>query len=246
MSFNDSDDDPLIVALDFGSAAEANALVRRLGRDAGFYKVGLELFVAAGPDFIRELVGGGKRVFLDAKFHDIGETVRRATEQSARLGVSFLTVHGQPQVMQAAAEARGDRDLRIFAVTVLTSLNDRDLERAGYDCGVRNLVSRVVENALEARVDGVIASALDVAAVRRQVHSADAANSGSKFLVITPGVRSPGAAKGDQKRVATPSEALRDGADYLVIGRQITRAADPRDALLKIRDEIGTAAPPAK
>ena len=230
------DDDPLIVALDLESAAEANDLVRQLGRDVTFYKVGLELFTAAGPDFVRQLIGGGKRVFLDLKFHDIGETVRRATAQVARLGVSFLTVHGQPQVMQAALDGRGDLDLRIFAVTVLTSLNDRDLERAGYDCGIRELVNRVVENALECGVDGVVSSALDAAAIRRQT---------KKLLLITPGVRSPGAIKGDQKRVATPAEALRDGANYLVIGRQVTRAADPRAALHQIRDEIESGPPHA-
>ncbi len=224
-------EDPLIVALDVESADEANELVRQLGRDADFYKVGLELFTAAGPDFVRQLIGGGKRVFLDLKFHDIGEQVKRATAQVARLGVSFLTVHGQPQVMQAALEGRAGSDLRVFAVTVLTSLNDRDLEQAGYDCGVRDLVSRVVENALQVGIDGVISSALDAAAIRRQA---------AKLLLITPGVRSPGAARGDQKRVATPAEALRDGANYVVIGRQVTRASDPRKALLQIRDEIET------
>jgi orotidine-5'-phosphate decarboxylase len=231
-------DDPVIIALDVESAAEARDLVRQLGRDAGFYKVGLELFTAAGPDFVRELIGGGKRVFLDLKFHDIGETVRRATAQVARLGASFLTVHGQPQVMRAAVEGRGEHDLRIFAVTVLTSLNDRDLERAGYDCSVRELVNRVVDNALEFRVDGLIASALDASAIRRHIHNSETAKLGPELLLITPGVRSRGAAKGDQKRVATPAEALRDGADYLVIGRQVTRAADPCAALGQIRDEI--------
>ncbi len=231
-------DDPVIIALDVESAAEAKDLVRQLGRDANFYKVGLELFTAAGPDIVRELIGGGKRVFLDLKFHDIGETVRRATAQVARLGASFLTVHGQPQVMQAALEGRGEHDLRIFAVTVLTSLNDRDLERAGYDCSVRELVNRVVDNALESKVDGLIASALDAAAIRRHIRASDMTKPGQELLLITPGVRSRGAAKGDQKRVATPAEALRDGADYLVIGRQVTRAADPRAALSQIRDEI--------
>jgi orotidine-5'-phosphate decarboxylase len=222
--------DPLIVALDVPTAGEARALVAALGDSAGFYKVGLELYTAAGPDFIRELIGQGKRVFADLKFYDIGETVKRATAQVARLGATFLTIHGSGQVMRAATEGRASASLKLLAVTVLTSFDAADLREFGYDCGVRDLISVVVHKAQETGIDGVITSPVDAAAVRAQ--------SGPGLLIVTPGVRSRGSAIGDQKRIATPAEALHDGADYLVIGRQVTRSADPRAAILSIRDEI--------
>lgn len=226
-------DDPLIIALDFDSAAEARALVRQLAGETGFYKVGLELFTSAGPDFVRELIDSGKRVFLDLKLFDIGETVKRATAQISRLGAAFLTIHGSPQVMRAAHAGRDNSTLQLFAVTVLTSLDDDDLQEAGYACSVRDLSHLTVRKALEIGIDGVIASPREAVSIRTQA--------GPNLILVTPGVRSKGAATGDQKRVATPAEALRDGADYVVIGRQITRAAHPLAALEQIREEITNA-----
>jgi orotidine-5'-phosphate decarboxylase len=225
--------DPLILALDFESADRARELVRTVGDAASFYKVGLELYAAAGMPFVEELLGLGKQVFLDLKLHDIGETVKRATAVIARSGVTFLTVHASVSVMRAAVDARGASNLRLLAVTVLTSLDDVDLREDGYDRGGRELVEMRARQAVELRVDGVVASALEAARIRQLA--------GPDLLLVTPGVRSRGSAAGDQKRVATPAEALRDGADYLVIGRQVTRAADPVAALCLLRQEIEAA-----
>lgn len=223
---------PVIVALDFDSADAARELVEQLGDLVSFYKVGLELYAAAGMSFVRELVERGKDVFLDLKLYDIGETVRRATVQVARSGARFLTVHGSRAVMQAAVEGRASSPLKLLAVTVLTSFDQDDLADLGYPCAVADLVSLRVRKAMEAGVDGIVCSPLEVAMVRALAPRA---------ILVTPGVRSAGAGKGDQKRVATPAEAIRAGADYLVIGRQITRAADPRQEALRILAEIETA-----
>ena len=221
---------PLIVALDVDSAAEARSLVERLGDSVGFYKVGMELYAAAGMEFVRELVASQKRVFLDMKFYDIGETVKRAVAQAAKSGVRFLTVHGSGAVMRAAVEGRGDSPLRLLAVTVLTSFDEADLADLGYPCPVRDLVALRVRKAMDAGIDGLVCSPLEAAEVRRLA--------GPAAILVTPGVRSAGAGKGDQKRVATPAEALDSGANYLVIGRQVTRAPDPRAEVLRICDEI--------
>ena len=202
---------PLIIALDVESAAQARALVKALGDSAGFYKVGMELYAAAGMEFVRELIGTGKRVFLDQKYYDIGETVKRATAQVAASGVRFLTVHAQRAVVRAAVEGKGDSSLKVLAVTVLTNFDDSDLRRDGHSCSVGDLVSLRVKNAIEAGADGIVCSPLEVAGVRQLA--------GPNTILVTPGVRSAGAAAGDQKRVATPAEAIRNGADYLVIGR---------------------------
>ena len=224
---------PIIVALDVDSAREARLLVAKLGSSVNFYKVGLELYAAAGAEYVRELIGEGKNVFLDLKFYDIPETVKRATAQVARMGVKLLTVHGVSSVMRAAAEGRGDAALKLLAVTVLTSFGPEDLADQGYDCPVAELVAARTRKAMEAGMDGIVASPLEAAAVRRLI--------GKNKLLVTPGVRSAGTAKGDQKRTATPVEAMRDGADYLVIGRQITRAADPAREASRILEEIGAA-----
>jgi orotidine-5'-phosphate decarboxylase len=221
---------PIIVALDVESAAEARGLVRALGSHVGFYKVGMELYAAAGMDYVRELLGEGKEVFLDMKFYDIGETVKRAVSQVARTNVKFLTVHGSIPVMRAAAEGRAGSNLKLLAVTVLTSFDRQDLADLGYPCEVSELVNLRVKNARAAGFDGIVASPLEA----RQVRAA----AGPDAILVTPGVRSAGAAKGDQKRVATPAEALRDGADYVVIGRQITRAADPAAEAGRLLQEI--------
>jgi len=221
---------PIIVALDVESAAEARALVVWLGGHTSFYKVGMELYAAAGMDFVRELLGQGKDVFLDLKFYDIPETVKRAVAQVARTGVRFLTVHGSGAILRAAAEGKAASDLKLLAVTVLTSFGREDLDDLGYACEISTLVERRARKAMEAGMDGIVASPLEAAAVRRIV--------GPNAILVTPGVRSAGAARGDQKRVATPAEAIRDGADYLVMGRQITRAADPAAELARVLEEI--------
>jgi orotidine-5'-phosphate decarboxylase len=226
-------EDRIIIALDVASAEEARSLVGGLGEKAGFYKVGLELYAVAGMEIVRELQAHGKQVFLDLKLFDIGETVKRTVEVLARTGIRFLTVHSSKAVMQAAVAGRGDAPLAILAVTVLTSFDDQDVHDLGYSGGVAQLVEWRARKCVECGVDGVIASPLDALAVRRMV--------GPRMLIVTPGVRSPGASRGDQKRVATPAEAIRDTADYLVLGRQITRAADPAAELERVLEEMAQA-----
>ena len=221
---------PIIVALDVESADEARALVRRLGPHVPFYKVGMELYAAEGIAFVRELVDQGLDVFLDLKFYDIPETVRRAVAQVARAGVRFLTVHAVPSVMRAAVEGKGDSSLRLLGVTVLTSFGREDLVEMGYTCEVSELVATRTRQTMDAGVDGVVSSPLEVVAVRRIT--------GPRAILVTPGVRSTGSAAGDQKRVATPAEAMRNGADYLVIGRQITRAPNPAAEARRVLAEI--------
>jgi orotidine-5'-phosphate decarboxylase len=223
-------EDRIIVALDVASAEEARSLAGRLGEKVGFYKVGLELYAAAGMEIVRELQARGKQVFLDLKLFDIGETVKRTVEVLARTGIRFLTVHSSKAVMQAAVAGRGDAPLKILAVTVLTSFDDQDVHDLGYSGSVAQLVEWRARKCVECGVDGVIASPLDAFAVRRMI--------GPRMLIVTPGVRSAGASRGDQKRVATPAEAIRDTADYLVLGRQITRAADPEAELERVLQEM--------
>jgi orotidine-5'-phosphate decarboxylase len=223
-------DSPIIIALDVASPDEARALVNSLGAHVNFYKVGMELYAAAGMEFVHELTSRGKDVFLDMKFYDIGETVKRAVAQVARSSVRFLTVHGSGVVMRAAVEGRGDAATKLLAVTVLTSFDQQDLADLGYPCDIANLVALRVRKAMEAGIDGIVASPVEARAVR--------ALAGPKAILVTPGVRSAGSGKGDQKRVATPAEAIRDGANYLVIGRQVTRAADPVQAVEQILAEI--------
>ena len=227
---------PLIVALDFESAEEARRLVSALGDSVSFYKVGLELYASAGMDFVRELKQQGHRVFLDLKLYDIGETVKRAVAQIARAGADFLTIHAMRQVMQAAVAGRSAAGLKLLGVTVLTSVDDRDLLEDGYSCSVAELVGRRARNAVADGVDGLVCAPVEVSKLRAIAPRA---------ILVTPGVRSAGAALGDQKRVATPAEAIANGADYLVIGRQITRSNDPRGEALRILDEIAASAHPA-
>ena len=225
---------PIIVALDVASAEEARGLVERLGDRIDFYKVGMELYAAAGMDMVRELRDRGKQVFLDLKLFDIGETVKRTVEVVARSGARFLTVHSSKAVMWAAIAGRGEAPLKILAVTVLTSFDNQDVQDLGYPGNAGELVEWRVRKSLECGVDGLIASPVDAYAVRTMA--------GPEKIIVTPGVRSPGAAKGDQKRVATPADAMRDGADYLVMGRQITRAADPAGEVARVLAEIGDSA----
>lgn len=225
---------PLIVALDLESADQARALVAELRGCVNFYKVGMELYAGAGVEFVRELIDEGKEVFLDLKLYDIPETVRRATVQVARTGVRFLTVHAIGSVMRAAVEGRtGHPGLQLLGVTVLTSFGPEDLEDLGTNQTIPELVERRARKAVSLGIDGIVSSPLEAAALRQTL--------GPKPVLVTPGVRSAGVGWGDQKRVATPAEAMRDGADYLVIGRQITRAADPAAEAARILEEIGAA-----
>ena len=225
---------PIIIALDVETAIEARDLVKRIGARVDFYKVGLELYAAAGPEIVRELIGQGKEVFLDLKMYDIPETVKRAVAQVARMGVRFLTVHAVGSVMRAAVEGRAAADLKLLAVTVLTSFGREDMAEMGYQGEIAELVGRRARLAMECGVDGIVASPLEAADLRRLF--------GPAPILVTPGVRSPGANRGDQKRVATPAEALRDGASYLVIGRQVTRAPDPAAEVDRLLEEINGAA----
>ena len=224
--------DRLIVALDVPSLEAAEAMVARLGDSVSFYKIGYQLAFAGGLDYAPKLVQSGKRVFLDLKLHDIGNTVAAGVKSICRLGASFLTVHAFPQVMQAAVDARGD-GLRILAVTVLTSLSDSDLAKAGYAATVRELALLRAEQACEIGVDGLVCSPEEVAALRGAVKN--------RLVLVTPGVRPAGAASGDQKRVATPGDAINAGADYLVVGRPIVEASDPKAAADTIVAEIAGA-----
>ena len=227
---------PVIIALDVDNTAEALALVDRLGPAADFYKIGMELYAAGGMEFVERLASFGKKVFLDLKLYDIGETVKRATSKICAPGAAtFLSVHGSRAVMQAAAEGRGKTNLKLLAVTVLTSFDQEDLADLGYPVPLSDLVELRVKKAMESGMDGVVCSALELVRVRKIT--------GPQLKLVVPGVRSAGAGMGDQKRVATPQNAMRDGADYLVIGRQVTRAADPRRACQEILAEIGAVAP---
>jgi orotidine-5'-phosphate decarboxylase len=217
---------PIIIALDLESADEARALVRKIGGACNFYKVGLELYAAAGRSFVDELLGEGNQVFLDLKMYDIGETVKRAVAQVARMGVQFLTIHSVPQVMRAAMEGAQGTPLQLLAVTVLTSLDDDDLHEMGVASSVAELVEKRVRQTIDAKVHGLVCSPLEVAKVRQMT--------GPGAILVTPGVRSAGAAVGDQKRVATPLQAMAAGASYLVIGRQVTRSADPGGEVQRI------------
>lgn len=219
----------LIVALDVPEVEQARALVARLGESVSFYKVGLWLFFQRGADaLIDELVSAGKQVFLDYKMYDIGETVRRGVAAAARRGASIITVHGDPDMLRAAVEGRGDSALRVFAISVLTSQDQAALQAMGYDRPLQEIIDLRVRAAAEAGCDGIIASAADDPdAIRRRSGRAD-------LLVGTPGIRLAGADHHDQKRAATPDAAIERGADYIVVGRPITGAADPAAAAREI------------
>ena len=225
--------DRLIVALDVPSVAAGEAMVARLGDAVRFYKIGYQLAFAGGLPLAARLIASGKQVFLDLKLHDIGNTVARGVESVAKLGATFLTVHAYPQTMHAAVDARAGSKLRILAVTVLTSYDDADLAAAGYDFTVSELVAERAAQARDIGIDGLVCSAEEAAAVRPIV--------GARMTLVTPGIRPSGAAAGDQKRVMTPAKAIAAGADYLVVGRPIVEAADPRSAAQAIVAEIEAA-----
>jgi orotidine-5'-phosphate decarboxylase len=220
----------LIVALDVSSVAEAEALVVRLGESVAFYKIGYQLAFAGGLDFARALSGAGKQIFLDLKLHDIGNTVARGVESVARLGASFLTVHAYPQTMHAAVDARKGSQLRLLAVTVLTSYDDADLAAAGYDFTVTELVMERAGQARDVGIDGLVCSAAEAEMLRPMI--------GAGMVLVTPGIRPADSEKGDQKRVLTPAAAIAAGADYLVVGRPVVAAPDPKAAAESIVAEM--------
>jgi orotidine-5'-phosphate decarboxylase len=224
--------DRLIVALDLPSVAAAEAMIARLGEAVSFYKIGYQLAYAGGLPLVRQLADQGKKVFVDLKLHDIGNTVARGVESVAKLGATFLTVHAYPQTMKAAVEARGS-SLKILAVTVLTSYDDGDLHAAGYRLSVSDLVEARAQQAQVLGVDGLVSSPEEAAALRKIV--------GHQMSLVTPGVRPAGSATGDQKRMMTPGRAIAAGSDYLVIGRPIMEAGDPKAAANAIQAEIAQA-----
>lgn len=213
----------LIVALDVSSAAAAQKIVAAVGNSAFTYKVGMQLYTAEGPRVVRDLVSSGHRVFLDLKYHDIPNTVAAAVREAAGLGVSMLTVHaaGSGKMLRAATDAARsvNPSLMVLAVTVLTSLNDNDLEKVGVRGRVVDQVLRLAALAIADGCHGVVASAQEASRLRREL--------GDEFVIVTPGVRPAGADHGDQARVVTPAEAIAAGATYIVVGRPITEAADP-------------------
>lgn len=205
-------------------------MVKRLGDSVSFYKIGYQLAFSGGLPFAAGLIAAGKQVFLDLKLHDIGNTVAKGVESVSQLGATFLTVHAYPQTMKAAVEGKRGSNLRILAVTVLTSYDDADLAAAGYEMNVSELAGARAAQARDTGVDGLVCSAEEVATLRTIA--------GPSMVLVTPGIRPAGSATGDQKRIMTPSRAIEAGVDYLVVGRPVLEASDPRAAADEIVTEI--------
>jgi len=227
--------DRLIIGLDVASVEEARSIVGRIGDAGTFYKIGYQLAYAGGFDLARELIAAGKKVFLDLKLHDIGNTVEEGVRSVARLGATFLTVHAYPQTMRAAVAGKAGSSLKILAVTVLTSYDDQDLLEAGYAPGTTpaDLVASRAGQARDIGIDGIVCAATEAQRVRTIL--------GPDRLIVTPGIRPAGAEAGDQKRIVTPGEAIRSGATHLVVARPIVKAPDPRAAAEAIVREIAEA-----
>jgi orotidine-5'-phosphate decarboxylase len=222
--------DRLIVPLDLPNVAAADAMIARLGDSVTFYKIGYQLAYAGGLPLVGKLADAGKKVFVDLKLHDVGNTVARGVESVAKLGATFLTVHAYPQTMKAAVEGRAGSSLKLLAVTVLTSYDDGDLHAAGYRLGVSDLVEARAQQAQVLGVDGIVCSPEEAASLRKIL--------GHQMVLVTPGIRPAGAASGDQKRIMTPARAIAAGSDYLVVGRPILEAGDPKAAAETIQAEI--------
>jgi len=220
----------LIVALDAPSVKAAGAMAARLGDSVWFYKIGYQLAFAGGLSLAAELIAAGKQVFLDLKLHDIGNTVTKGVESIARVGATFVTVHAYPQTMKAAVEGKRGSTLRILAVTVLTSYDDADLAAAGYEMNVNELAAARAAQARDIGVDGLVCSAEEAATLR--------SIAGARMVLVTPGIRPAGSAAGDQKRIMTPARAIEAGADFLVVGRPVLEAGDPKAAADAIVAEI--------
>lgn len=231
-------DDRLIVALDVPNVVQGLELANRIGDAVSFYKIGLGMLTGGGFALANELKQEqGKKIFLDMKFFDIGATVENAVRGVAQYDMDFLTVHGDPYVVKAAKEGASGSQTKILAVTILTSLDRADLDGALIKEGeIRDLVQERAGNAFAAGADGVIASPQEAAMIR-------ALPEAEGRLIVTPGVRPMGAALGDQKRVATPAQAIQDGVDHIVVGRPVWQAEDPRKAALRIQHEIANAIP---
>jgi orotidine-5'-phosphate decarboxylase len=220
----------LIVALDAPSVKAAEAMAARLGDSVWFYKIGYQLAFAGGLSLAAELIAAGKQVFLDLKLHDIGNTVTKGVESIAKLSATFVTVHAYPQTMKAAVEGKRGSTLRILAVTVLTSYDDADLAAAGYEMNVNELAAARAAQARDIGVDGLVCSAEEAATLR--------SIAGARMVLVTPGIRPAGSAAGDQKRIMTPARAIEAGADFLVVGRPVLEAGDPKAAADAIVAEI--------
>lgn len=224
----------LIVALDLPSVAEAERLTAKLGNAVSIYKIGYQLGYAGGLDFARDLIASGKKVFIDFKLHDIGNTVGKGVESIVRLGATFLTVHAYPQTMKAALDARRGSPLKILAVTILTSYNDTDVSDAGYQGSVSEQVKRKAMQARALDIDGIVCSAEESAMLRPLI--------GPDTLLVTPGIRPAGARSGDQKRIMTPAAAIAAGSTHLVVGRPVTESSEPKAAAESIIADIAAAA----
>ncbi|MEK1927758.1 MAG: orotidine-5'-phosphate decarboxylase [Rhizobium giardinii] len=222
--------DRLIVGLDLPTIGEAETIVKALGDDVLFYKIGYQLAFAGGLEFARDLAADGKKVFLDMKLLDIDNTVAKGVENIVRMGMSMLTLHAYPKAMRAAVEAARGSDLCLLGVTVLTSMDAQDVIEAGYQLDPQALVLRRAEQARAAGMGGIVCSAEEAAAVRNIV--------GPDMAIVTPGIRPAGSDRGDQKRVMTPADALAAGSSHLVVARPIVKAADPRAAARAILDEM--------
>ena len=225
--------DRLIVALDLPGVEPAEAMIERLGDSVTFYKIGYQLSYAGGLPLVQKLTAAGKKVFIDLKLHDIGNTVARGVESLSSLGATFLTVHAYPQTMQASVEARGSSGPKILAVTVLTSYNEADLQDAGYRHTIADLVVTRARQAKALGIDGLVCSPEEASSLRAIV--------GDGMSLVTPGIRPAGSSSGDQKRIMTPASAIAAGADYLVVGRPVVEAADPKAAADSIHAEIAQA-----
>ncbi|KAA6205686.1 MAG: orotidine-5'-phosphate decarboxylase [Candidatus Tokpelaia sp.] len=228
----------LIISLDVPTVAQAQALVTNLGDTAIFYKIGYQLILAGGLDFARELVAQGKKVFLDMKILDIDHTIAKAVENAVRLGVSMLSLHAYPQAMRAAAAAAQGSPLCLLGVTVLTSMDARDLQEAGYSDTPENLVLRRARQAVSAGIGGLVASAQEAAALRKII--------GKDMALVTPGIRLPGTKTGDQKRIMSPGQAIAAGASHLVVGRPIVQAANPQAAMQALLSSMAAGLPTAR
>jgi orotidine-5'-phosphate decarboxylase len=224
----------LIVALDVSSSVEAQKIVATLGDSVQTYKVGMQLYTAEGPQIVRDLVASGRKVFLDLKYHDIPNTVQAAVGEAAQLGVSMLTVHASGGIKMLAAATNAARAANsaplILAVTVLTSMNEKDLDEIGIQAPIENQVLRLATMAISAGCAGVVSSARELKCLRAEL--------GNEFLAVTPGVRPAGSAHGDQARVVTPAEAISAGATHIVVGRPITGAPNPATAAIAMLKEI--------
>lgn len=225
--------DRLIVALDVPSTDEARRIVEAIGPAARFYKIGMQLVFAGGLDLIRELVAEDKKIFLDMKLLDIGNTVEKGVASIAGLGANLTTIHAYPQAMRAAVKARGNSGLALLGVTVLTSMDDHDLAESGYLQDAHALVEQRAVQARDSAMDGIVASPLEAERLRALI--------GDEMLLVTPGVRPSWSGADDQKRIATPRDAIRAGSDHLVVGRPVVAAGNPREAATRIVDEIAEA-----